>query len=206
MTTLIAAIRSWSWFRIIFVGMVFLLIAMTLVIGGAAGLAWTETESFCISCHEMRDNNYAEYKGTIHDTNRTGVRAICSDCHVPHAPLALIKRKIMATFELYHKVAGTIDTRQKFEAHRYELALKVWQRMKDTDSLECRNCHVRSSMSKDLQSENAQRRHAKADAEGMTCIDCHFGIAHTEPEGPLGPRDLPVNGVPPKHPSASANK
>jgi cytochrome c-type protein NapC len=67
-----------------------------LVVGGAAGLAWTETEPFCTSCHEMRDNVYAEYKGSIHDRNRAGVRAICSDCHVPKEPVALIKRKMAA--------------------------------------------------------------------------------------------------------------
>jgi len=191
-------LRRWGWLKVLLTGGLVMGIPFRLVIAGPAGLARTSTEKFCISCHEMRDNNYAEFKGTIHDINRTGVRAICTDCHVPHEPMALIKRKMMASFELYHAAVGTIDTREKFEAHRYELALKVWQRMKDTDSLECRNCHVRSSMSKDLQSESAQARHAKADAEGMTCIDCHFAIAHDEPEGPLGPRDLPVNGVMPK--------
>jgi cytochrome c-type protein NapC len=77
-------------------GLAVLVAAVILVIGGAAGLAWTNTESFCIGCHEMRDNVYAEFKGTIHDTNRTGVRAICSDCHVPREPGALIKRKMRA--------------------------------------------------------------------------------------------------------------
>ena len=28
----------------------------------------TNTESFCISCHEMREFVYEEYKGTIHTT------------------------------------------------------------------------------------------------------------------------------------------
>ena len=71
----------------------FFVLCIALVIGGAAGLAWTNTEAFCTGCHEMRDNVYAEYKGTIHDTNRTGVRAICPDCHVPREPGALIARK-----------------------------------------------------------------------------------------------------------------
>ena len=30
-------------------------------------LELTNTEKFCTSCHEMRDNVFAEYKGTIHD-------------------------------------------------------------------------------------------------------------------------------------------
>jgi len=166
-----------------------LLVVGLLMIGGAAGLAWTNTEKFCISCHEMRDNVYAEYKDTIHSTNRSGVRAICSDCHVPREPGALVLRKMRATFELYGHFIGVIDTREKFTARRHELATKVWARMKQTDSLECRNCHHAEAMSSDKQSEKAQSRHAKGKAEGMTCIDCHYGIAHEEPEGP-GPQEL----------------
>ena len=44
-------------------------------------------------------------------------------------------------------------------------------------------------MDKDKQTEKAQARHAKAKTEGTTCIDCHFGIAHKEPEGP-GPQEM----------------
>jgi cytochrome c-type protein NapC len=44
-------------------------------------------------------------------------------------------------------------------------------------------------MSVDLQSAKAKVRHAKGKAEGMTCIECHFAIAHKEPEGP-GPAEL----------------
>ncbi|MGD9951279.1 MAG: NapC/NirT family cytochrome c [Burkholderiales bacterium] len=166
-----------------------LVVSGVLMAAGAAGLAWTNTEKFCIGCHEMRDNPYAEFKGTIHDTNRSGVRAVCSDCHVPREPVAMLKRKVAATFELWGKLTGVIDTKEKYDAHRYDMAKRVWRRMKTTDSLECRNCHKDGAMSAELQSERAQARHAKGKAEGLTCIDCHFGIAHGEPEGP-GPREL----------------
>jgi len=170
-----------------------LVIAGTLLAGGAYGLAWTNTEQFCIGCHEMRDNVYAEYQDTIHDKNRTGVRAICSDCHVPRQPGPMLARKVRATFELYgHFVTGVIDTKEKFAKHRPEMARRVWTRMKQTDSLECRNCHNDQKMSTELQSERARNRHAKGRADGMTCIDCHFGIAHKEPEGP-GPQELVVS-------------
>jgi len=168
-----------------------LLVSATLVVGGAAGLAWTNTEQFCIGCHEMRDNVYAEFKGTIHDVNRSGVRAICSNCHVPHEPIPLIKRKMRASLELWGHFTGVIDTKEKFEAHRYMLATRVWTRMKETDSLECRNCHHDNAMDPDKQSEKAKARHAKMKTEGLTCIDCHFGIAHKEPDGP-GPQELKV--------------
>jgi cytochrome c-type protein NapC len=169
-----------------------LVISGVLMAAGAAGLAWTNTEKFCIGCHEMRDNPYAEFQGTIHDTNRSGVRAICSDCHVPREPVAMLQRKVAATFELWGKLTGVISTKEKYDAHRYDMAKRVWRRMKTTDSLECRNCHKDDAMSTELQSERAQARHAKGKAEGLTCIDCHFGIAHGEPEGP-GPRELKFN-------------
>jgi cytochrome c-type protein NapC len=172
--------------------LVFVLVSAVLVIGGAAGLAWTNTEKFCTGCHEMRDNVYAEYTGTIHDTNRTGVRAICSDCHVPREPVALIKAKINAMHDLYSKAMGTIDTKEKFEAHRSEMAQRVWRRMKASDSAPCRNCHNAAKMDEDKQSDRAKARHAKGKAEGKTCIDCHFAIAHKEPSGP-GPADIQVS-------------
>ena len=167
----------------------FFLLSAMLVVGGAAGLAWTETEKFCIGCHEMRDNVYAEFKDSIHAKNRSGVRAICSDCHVPREPVALIKRKIAATGEVWGHLTGSIDTREKFEAARHGLAMRVWKRMKESDSIECRNCHTESAMDPDKQTEKAKSRHAKGRAEGKTCIDCHYGIAHKEPEGP-GPQEM----------------
>jgi cytochrome c-type protein NapC len=169
-----------------------LLVSFVMLTLGAYGLAWTNTEEFCIGCHEMRDNVYAEFQGTIHDKNRSGVRAICANCHVPHEPVALIIRKLQASMEVWGKLTGKIDTREKFLARRYEMAVREWTRMKKNNSQECRNCHHFESMEPDLQTEKAAARHAKAAAEKTPCIDCHFGIAHTEPDGP-GPREIKVS-------------
>ncbi len=189
MTDLLKKMRA-RWKLVLGLAILGFFASALLVIAGAAGLAWTSTEEFCTGCHEMKDNVYAEYKGTIHDQNRTGVRAICSDCHVPRAVGPLLLRKIEASAELWgHFITKTISTKEKFEARRYEMATRVWKRMKQTDSLECRNCHKFDKMSHDLQSPKAQARHAKMATENLTCIDCHFGIAHKEPEGP-GPRDI----------------
>jgi cytochrome c-type protein NapC len=110
---------------------------------------------------------------------------------VPHEPIPLIKRKIRASLELWGHFRGVIDTKEKFEAHRYQLATRVWTRMKQTDSLECRNCHHADAMEPEKQTEKARARHARMKTEGLTCIDCHFGIAHKEPDGP-GPQELKV--------------
>ena len=143
----------------------------------------SNTEAFCIGCHEMRDYVYAEYKGTIHDSNRSGVRATCPDCHVPKDWLHKVARKFESMNEVYHKLAGSIDTPEKYEARRMALANKVWDEMRASDSRECRNCHDLSSMSPDRQTEEAAMTHQAAPDMGMTCIDCHQGIAHRVPSG-----------------------
>lgn len=138
----------------------------------------TNTMEFCVSCHEMENNVYAEYKPTIHYTNRTGVRAGCPDCHVPDPWVHKMVRKIQASNELYHKVVGTIDTPEKFEEHRLAMAKRVWKTMKETDSRECRNCHNFESMAPQFQKPRARNQHLNAFKDGQTCIDCHKGIAH----------------------------
>ena len=143
----------------------------------------TNTEEFCITCHEMEDNVYQEYKETIHYSNRTGVRATCPDCHVPKTWIHKIVRKIKASNELYHKMLGTIDTREKYEAKRLELATNVWKVMEETDSRECRNCHSFEFMDFPSQEKRSRNRHDEAMTEGKTCINCHKGIAHELPAG-----------------------
>ena len=144
------------------------------------GMEATNELGFCISCHEMRDTVYQEYKTSIHYKNPVGVRAVCADCHVPKDWTHKIIRKVQASNELYHKLIGTVSTPEKFEAHRVELAQRVWATMKSTDSRECRNCHSFDAMSQDAQKATAWRRHSTAAEKGKTCIDCHQGIAHKD--------------------------
>lgn len=82
----------------------------------------TNTEPFCVSCHEMEHNVFKEYQHTVHYTNRSGVRATCSDCHVPKEWGPKIVRKIRASDDLWHKVVGSVDTPEKLQAKRVELA------------------------------------------------------------------------------------
>lgn len=150
--------------------------------GFNTAMEMTNSEEFCISCHEMEDNVYQEYKETIHYSNRTGVRATCPDCHVPKEWHHKVVRKIQASNELLHKALGTIDTREKFEGKRLELAKHVWKAMKDTDSRECRNCHNFEFMDFTEQGRRAVKAHDKGITAGKTCIDCHKGIAHELPD------------------------
>lgn len=170
----------------------------TLTIGGfVAGVVFwggfntvleaTNTEAFCISCHEMRDNVFVELQPTIHYSNRSGVRATCPDCHVPHNWTDKIARKMQASKEVWGKVFGTINTREKFLDKRLELARHEWDRLKANNSLECRNCHNLSSMDFTRQSQRAMRMHSTQLANNeKTCIDCHKGIAHRLPDAKAG--------------------
>jgi cytochrome c-type protein NapC len=146
------------------------------------GMEMTNTLEFCITCHEMRDTVYKEYKETVHFSNRTGVRAICSDCHVPKDWVHKVIRKSQASMEVWGKITGSIDTPEKFEAKRMQLATHEWTRMKESNSRECRNCHNFDAMSAELQKQTPYKKHMKAKEEGKTCIDCHKGIAHQLPK------------------------
>jgi cytochrome c-type protein NapC len=145
-------------------------------------LEFTNTERFCTTCHEMRVNVYQELQPTIHFTNRSGVRAKCSDCHVPHDWTDKIARKMQASKEVWGWIFGTIDTRDEFLDKRLELAQREWSRLRANDSLECRNCHDYDSMDFTRQSRRGAQAHATAfDTGTKTCIDCHQGIAHRLP-------------------------
>lgn len=167
-------------------------VGVLLIAGFAAGIVFwggynwamelSNTEVFCVSCHEMRNTVFKELKESPHFSNPSGVRATCADCHVPRAWQHKFVRKIRATNELMHKMLGSIDTPEKFEAKRLELARNVWKEMKATDSRECRNCHDFAAMNFEGQNRLAKRQHGKAIEKGETCIDCHKGIAHKLPK------------------------
>lgn len=167
-------------------------VLVLLLFGLGAGIAlwgsintameWTNRTEFCTSCHEMTIP-YEEYKKTIHYSNRSGTSVSCSDCHVassktPNDYARKLIRKVVAARDVYGHLAGTVDTPEKFDAKRLEMAKREWARMKAADSRECRNCHNFATMDKDKQKKRSLRKHEEAVEENKTCIDCHKGIAH----------------------------
>jgi cytochrome c-type protein NapC len=149
--------------------------------GFNVALDYTNTTEFCTSCHTMQ-TNLAEMKEKPHWNNRTGVHAGCADCHVPKAFGPKMLAKIMAAKDVYHQVMGTMDTPEKYEARRLEMAERVWAKMKASDSRECKTCHDFAHMDLSQQDRFARKKHEKATDRGETCIDCHKGIAHKLPE------------------------
>ena len=181
--------RLWDWF---WSPTAVLSVGFTLIAGFLAGiLFWggfhwsleaTNTEEFCVSCHTM-ETNLGEYRETIHYNNHSGVRAICSDCHVPKEWNHKVKAKIMAVKDVWHEMRGSIATPEQYEERRLKMATAVWKKMKASDSRECRNCHNFDYMDFTIQEARAASEHQRAIDTGMTCIDCHQGIAHKLPPG-----------------------
>ena len=146
-------------------------------------LSHTNTTEFCTGCHTMQIN-LEELKETAHYSNNSGVHAGCADCHVPKEFFPKMVAKVMAAKDVWHEILGTIDTPEKYEAYRWDMATRVWAKMKATDSRECRSCHNFENMDLSSQSRSARNRHGRAPDEGKTCIDCHKGVAHEEPDEP----------------------
>jgi cytochrome c-type protein NapC len=154
------------------------------------GMTATNSMELCISCHEM-DGVYEEYKKTTHYNNASGVRATCADCHVPHGKTfpdwidKFFAKLTIGSKDIFHHTIGTYDTKEKFQAARYEMAQHVIENMRSRDSKECRHCHSLEAMNVAEQGKSASRKHKRImEKGGKTCIDCHTGIAHEEPEEP----------------------
>ncbi|MFT7315254.1 MAG: trimethylamine-N-oxide reductase (cytochrome c) cytochrome c-type subunit TorY [Paraglaciecola sp.] len=157
-------------------------IGMITLGGSAYVLNKTSTTEFCVSCHTM-DRAYEEYKVSKHFTNNKGIRAECADCHIPQEPLDYLITKIRASKDVYHEfITGRIDSPEKYENHRLEMAESVWATLRANDSSTCRSCHNRDAMDPYEQTKNAMKMHAYGDENNQTCIDCHKGVAHFAPE------------------------
>ncbi|MDV7142956.1 NapC/NirT family cytochrome c [Tropicimonas sp. TH_r6] len=170
------ASMAWSLIALIFFG------AGVLFWGGFhTAMHVTDNIEFCVSCHSMAPA-YEEYKTSSHYQNASGVKAICTDCHVPEPWDEYVIAKVKATRDLWAELRGTIDTPKKFEDKRLELAQRVWHEMEKTDSQTCRNCHAFDDMLVPAQAKDAQKQHPKAMDEGDTCISCHKGLVHQMPD------------------------
>lgn len=139
----------------------------------------TSSTAFCTSCHEMEAFVLPAVAQGSHWNNASGIRAECKDCHVPDEYFPKMGVKINAGLvELPSHFMGKLGTREKYEAHRSEMAHSVWEGMRANDSRECRNCHEWEAMAEADQSRPAWMLHQRAQEQGQTCIDCHDGVAH----------------------------
>lgn len=144
----------------------------------------TSTTEFCYTCHSHENFIRPEYEASSHFSNLSGVRAGCSDCHLPHDSwFSLVWTKMVVSLDIIPELAGKLDTAEKYEAHKAEMAESVWRQFKENDSAFCRSCHSVDAMDLENQERRTARQHTRAAENGETCIDCHYGIVHQEPDG-----------------------
>lgn len=169
-----------------------LLIIVAVLLALGALLLWatqmvfksTNTTEFCVSCHSMTFPK-EEYEGSVHFSNKRGIRAECADCHLPPDTFHYLKAKILAVKDVYGEIIGKIPDQDAYEEHRLEMAQSVWKNMKELDSSVCRSCHNEDAWIIEEQRANAQTMHKLAQETNQTCIDCHKGLVHFMPDIPV---------------------
>jgi nitrate/TMAO reductase-like tetraheme cytochrome c subunit len=176
----------WSLFTLLLLGGVAGAVA---VIGGQVAVHVTGTDAFCgTACHSHEKFVFPEHQTSAHYSNRTGVRAMCVDCHLPHTyPAKLFAKAKAGVKDGWAELRGTISTQEKFDRERWRMANIVWDEMKENNSANCRTCHDPAAWDAKKQSEDALKAHRKFSAGKATCIECHTGVAHKEPEEPKAP-------------------
>ena len=163
---------------------------VTLIVGVALGVAAvasfegvmhaTSTEDFCgSSCHEM-EAPLQSLQQTAHYSNSHGIGVTCADCHIPREFGPKMLRKIEASREVWGHITGLIDTPEKYAAHRPAMRERELNRLRASDSRECRNCHRLDRMDFAAQDRAVRRYHRAMKSRDKTCVDCHEGIAHPE--------------------------
>ena len=142
----------------------------------------TSATEFCYACHSHEQFIKPEYEASTHFANAVGVRAECADCHLPHGWFDLVTTKMIVSLDIIPEMQGKISTAEKYEEHRAELAEEVWHQFMENDSQFCRHCHSFEAMNFEQQDRRVSRQHERASESGRTCIECHYGIVHREPE------------------------
>ncbi|MBO0755674.1 MAG: NapC/NirT family cytochrome c [Bradyrhizobiaceae bacterium] len=139
----------------------------------------TSTDTFCTSCHSMAtlasDSHFTQ---SVHQRNAAGVRVGCGDCHIPagnwfsetYTHVSMGMKDVIAEYTHNFNDPAT------WEKRRTELAAEVRDDMRSNDGATCRKCHDATA----IRPTNAAGRaaHAMVQQGRVTCIDCHFNLAH----------------------------
>ena len=164
-------------------------VLIALLVGGSAGIGfmlfliefdhYTSSEQFCTTCHSMK---YAEesYQESTHYNSDSGVRASCGHCHVSEGVFSATWDHVMGTKDLFKQIKGQVfgpdyDDPVVNALHLPEAAFSAREWFRKTDSATCKRCHVIEAVQG--KRPDTPRIHAE-DAEGKTCIDCHYNLVH----------------------------
>lgn len=136
----------------------FLLVVLAL--GLLGGVLWgTSTPGFCSQCHEMRPE-LVTWQASDHR------QVACVTCHIEPGLTSFAKHKVLALNQVYRHFTGT-----------YKLPIE-WPEPQSSTCLRCHEASMERTGRLDLRL--AHGAHTK---EGVTCLQCHEGVAHGDIAG-----------------------
>lgn len=162
------------------------LLALIIFISGVVGffvvlpvhyaLEKTSGDKFCVVCHEM-DPMVLSYQNDVHaGKGKTGVKAKCVDCHLPHDNLVkyVYQKAKNGLVEGYVHFFGEPD-KIDWHANRKNKERYVFDNG-------CTSCHE-NILDNKLLSAQAQKMHAhyanlKGTPKELKCVSCHVGVGH----------------------------
>ena len=165
------------------------LCAVGLVGLASAGISYSSSTDFCLSCHEMRVHQ-KELAQSSHARDYNGSEIDCSLCHIPNANIV---RMLAAKGWMGLKDLWVHNTRDVGNLDRAEMQ-PVARRF--TDDANCLSCHdnLTQNAKKDGPiSAEGKLAHANYLGENgqsrSRCVGCHINLAHL----PVFDMRIPVN-------------
>lgn len=135
------------------------LVSSIVVFGGGYGvLSFTNSPTFCSSCHEMAPE-YTTYTASAHN------QISCVQCHIKPGVTNMLTHKVKSLKEVYYHVTGVPE--------------QIVQTEEEAVSNEnCLQCHSKNRLvtaSGDLKVNH--KGHIEKD---IPCITCHEGVVHAK--------------------------
>ncbi len=180
------AMFSWIRGTVMLAATAGVIVGVAVVLGAEQMDRYTNTDAFCTSCHLTGEYiaKSETYLTSSHQTRSGGVRPGCAGCHIPEGLVPATWIHIVKGIQdLYGEYRYDYENVAVWKERRPGLAFAVRDWLRANDSVTCRSCHEEAAIKP--KRKRGQRQHAEAREQGMTCIDCHYNLAHEEVE----PRD-----------------
>ncbi len=135
------------------------LIGLIVVGGGGWGvIQFTNSPTFCSSCHEMAPE-YSTFTASAHNN------ITCVQCHIKPGAVNMLTHKMKSLKEVYYHVTGVPE--------------QIVQTESEAISNEnCLQCHSKNRLV--TASGDLKVNHKGHIEEGVPCISCHAGVVHAK--------------------------
>lgn len=143
------------------------LVGCVIIFGGGYGvLSFTNSPSFCSSCHEMQPE-YTTFTASSHN------QISCVQCHIKPGLVNMLTHKVKSLKEVYYHVTGVPNQIVQTEDEA-------------VSNDNCLTCHSKNRLV--TASGDLKVNHAGHVKDGIPCVTCHSGVVHAK----MGARQLNI--------------